>query len=226
MVNKEELMKQLWDRWAPLTGVLYVACSLVGVMFALDQPQDHDSNAKIVAYFADHTHRVDAVVGLFVFLAGILLLLVFLAALRERLLAAEGQPGRLSALAFGAGIASLPLWAVSMLLAYAAGLAANESSNFRLDPNTFRLLADTAYYTWVCAAVVSCVVIWGISAVVLRTGALPRWYGRIGIVAGVVQLFGFFFFPFLVWWLWLVVTSVLLARRRTAVTATVPQPAL
>lgn len=219
-------MKQLWDRWAPLTGVLSVACSLVGVMFALDQPQDHDSNAKIVAYFADHTHRVDAVIGFFVFLAGILFLLVFLAALRERLLAAEGQPARLSALTFGAGIASLPLWVVSMLLAYAAGFAANESATFRLDPNTFRLLSDTAYYTWVAAAVVSSVVVWGTAAVALRTAALPRWYGRMGVLVGVVQLFGFFFFPFLIWWLWLVVTAVVLVRQRAAVRATVPQPAL
>jgi hypothetical protein len=159
-------------------------------------------------------------------LAGILFLLVFLTALRERLLAAEGEPGRLSALAFGAGIASLPLWAVSMLLVNATSFAVNESSTFRLDPNTFRLLADTAYYTWVAAAVVSCAVIWGTSAIALRNAVLPRWYGRIGLLAGVVQLFGFFFFPFFTWWLWLVVTSVLLATRRTGVTATAPQPAL
>ena len=116
--------------------------------------------------------------------------------------------------------------AVASLITYAASFATNESSTFRLDPNTFRLLADTAYYTWVAAAVVSSIVVWGTSAVALRTAVLPGWYGRIGLLAGVVQLFGFFFFPFFTWWLWLVVTSVLLARRRTAVTATVPQPAL
>src|SRR5205823_13862494 len=119
-------MKQLWDRWAPLTGPLSVACSLVGVMLVLNQPQDKDSDAKIAAYFAGHSHRLHGVVGFFVFLAGILLLLGFLTSLRERLVAAEGQPGRLSTLAFGAGIASLPLWAVSMLLANAASFAANE----------------------------------------------------------------------------------------------------
>lgn len=217
---------KLWERWAPLTGVLAVACSLVGVMFALNQPQDKDSNAKIVSYFANHAHRVKGAVGFFVFLAGLLLLLVFLAALRERLLAAEGQPGRLSALAFGAGIASLPLWAVSMLLANAASFAANESSAFRLDPNTFRLLADTAYFAWVAAVVVSSVVVWATSAVALRTAVLPRWYGRIGILVGAVQLFGFFFFPFFVWWLWLIVTSILLVRRPASVPARVAQPAL
>jgi hypothetical protein len=219
-------MKQLWERWAPLTGLVAVACSLVGVMLALDEPQDKDSDAKIVAYFADHSHRVQGVIGFFVFLTGILFLLAFLATLRDRLLDAEGQPGPLSALAFGAGIASLPLWAVSMLLANAANFATTESRAFHLDANTFRLLADTAYYAWVAAVVVSSVVVWATSAVALRTGVLPRWYGHTGILAGVVQLFGFFFFPFFVWWLWLIVTSVLLVARPTPVDVRVAQPAL
>jgi hypothetical protein len=214
-------MKQIWDRWAPLTGVLSVACSLVGVLFVLNQPQDKDADTKIVAYFADHSHQVRGMVGFFVFLAGMVLLLAFLGSLRERLLAAEGQPGRFSSLAFGAGIASLPLWGVSIMLANAAGLAANESSSFRLDPNTYRLLADTAYYAWIAAVAVSAVVVWATSAVALQTAVLPRWYGRVGILAGVVQLLGFFFFPFLVWWLWIAVTSVLLVGRRSAVTAAV-----
>ena len=124
-------MKQLWERWAPLTGVISVACSLVGVMFVLDQPQTKDSNAKIAAYFADHSHRVQGAVGFFVFLAGVLFLLAFLGTLRERLLTAEGQPGRLSALAFGAGIASLPLWAISMLLANVVSFTASDSSSRR-----------------------------------------------------------------------------------------------
>jgi len=219
-------MKQLWDRWAPLTGVLSVACSFVGVMLVLNQPQDKDSDAKIVAYFAEHSHRVEGVVGFFVFLAGLLLLVAFLAALRERLLAADGGSSRSTALAFGAGVASLPLWAMSTLLANATGFAANETSRFRVDPNTFRLLGDTAYFAWVAAVVVSSLVVWGTSAVALRTGLLPRWYARLGILTGVVQLFGFFFFPFFVWWLWLAVTSVLLVVRRGPARAAVPQPAL
>jgi hypothetical protein len=65
-------MKQLWERLTPLTGVISVACSLVGVMVVLDQPQTNDSNAKIAAYFADHSHRVQGIIGFFVFLAGLL----------------------------------------------------------------------------------------------------------------------------------------------------------
>ena len=219
-------MKQLWERWAPLTGVISVACSLVGVMFALNQPQTKDSNAKIAAYFADHSHRVQGVVGFFVFLAGTLFLLGFLGTLRDRLLTAEGQPGRLTALAFGAGVASLPLWGISMLLANAVSFTVSESSSFVLDPNTFRLLSVASYFTWVAALFVSSVLVWTTSAIALRTHALPRWYALAGIVVGAVQLFGVFVFPFIAWWLWIVLTSVLLVARRGLASATVPQPAV
>jgi hypothetical protein len=219
-------MKQLWERWAPLTGVVSVACSLVGVMVVLNQPQTKDSDAKIAGYFADHAHRVQGAVGFFVFLAGTLFLLAFLGTLRERLLAGEGPTGRVTALAFGAGIASLPLWAISMLLANAVSLTASESSSFTLDPNTFRLLSVVSYATWVAALFVSSVLVWATSAVALRTAVLPRWYALAGVAVGIVQLFGLFFFPFFAFWLWIAVTSVLLVTRRGLAPATVPQPAL
>jgi hypothetical protein len=219
-------MKQLSERWAPLAGVLSVVCSLVGVMHVLNQPQTKDSNAKIAAYFTDHSHRVQGAVSFFVYLAGIVFLLVFLGALRQRLVEVEGQPGRLSALAFGAGVAALPLWGISMLLANAVSFTVGESSAFTIDPNTYRLLGVVSYFTWVIALFVSSVVVWATSAVALRTRVLPRWYAVAGIVVGIVQLFGLFFFPFVAWWLWIVVTSVLLIGRRGRAPAAIAQPAV
>ena len=219
-------MKQGLDRWTPLSGVLSVVCSFVGVMLVLGQPQEKDSDAKIVAYFDSHAHRVQSGAGFFVFLAGAMLLLVFLASLRERLRAVEGEPGRLSSLVFGAGVASVPLWVGSMLLANGVAFAAGQLSAFHVEPNTFRVLATMGYVAWVAAVVVSSVVVWGTSAVALRTSVLPRWFAVAGIVTGGVQLFGWFFFPFFVWWLWILVASALLVRRPAVARATVPQPAL
>jgi hypothetical protein len=212
-------MRPLWDRWGPLAGVLSVVCLVIGTLLVLSQPQDTASDAKIVAYFAKDSNQVKGIAGFFVFLAGLLLLLAFLAALRERLVAAEGQPGRLGALAFGAGVASVPLLGTSMLLANATTFASNQTSKFHLDPNTFRLTADTAYVAWVAAVVISALVVWASSAVALRTGLLPRWYARLGILVGVIQLFALFFIPFFIWWAWILITSLLLVRRRSAVSA-------
>jgi hypothetical protein len=162
---------------------------------------------------------VKGIAGFLVFLAGVLLLLVFLTTLRERLLAREGGTGRLSTLTFGAGIGAATLWVVSMLLADATMFAASEGNGFRVDPNTFRLLGDTAYYGWIAALAVGAVVVWGASALALRTNVLPRWFGIVGAGAGVSMLFGLFFFPFFVWWIWVVATSILLVRRGRAVSA-------
>src|SRR5947208_3125381 len=62
---------KIWERWGPLTGVLSVICTVYGTLLVLGQPQDTDSNTMIVAYFASHAHRVQGIVGFFVFLAGI-----------------------------------------------------------------------------------------------------------------------------------------------------------
>jgi hypothetical protein len=207
-------MSKVWDRWAPLTGLVAVAFSVVGTLMVLNQPQDKDSNATIVAYFASHSHRVAGIAGFFVYLAGILLLLLFLSSLRERLV--DGGRGRLGALAFGAGIGAATLWVVSMLLANATMFAAVEGNGFRVEPNTFRLLGDIAYAGWVAALAVGAVVVLATSAAALGTSVLPRWFAIVGIVAGVSMLFGFFFFPFFAWWIWLVLASILLVRKPAA----------
>jgi hypothetical protein len=213
-----------WERWWPLTGVLAAACCVYGTLLVLDQPQDSDPDAKIVAYFASHSHRVEGFVGFFVFLAGILSFVVFLAALRERLHGAEGEPGRLSTLAFGAGVASAAVWVVSMIIVRADTIAAGQSSRFRVDPNAYRLLADSAYVGWVAATILGSLVVWATSAVALRTSLLPRWFAWLGVAVGVGQLFALFFIPFVAWWIWVAVTSVLLVRRRVQATAPIAQP--
>jgi hypothetical protein len=205
-------MSKVLERWAPLTGIVSVACSVVGTLMVLNQPQTKDSDATIVAYFASHSHRVTGIAGFFVFLVGVLLLLVFLSSLRERLLEGEGGSGRLASLTFGAGIGAATLWVVSMLLANATTFSASEG-HFRVDPNTFRLLGDTAYYGWIAALAVGAVIVWATSMAALRTGVLPRWFAILGVVIGVSMLFGYFFFPFFAWWIWLVLASILLVRR-------------
>ena len=45
-------MSKVWDRWAPLTGLASVACSVVGTLMVLSQPQDKDSNAAILLRFS------------------------------------------------------------------------------------------------------------------------------------------------------------------------------
>jgi hypothetical protein len=207
-----------WQRFSPLTGVLAIACWIFAFALAGSNPDTAGSNAKIVSYYLSDSNQRDQIVGFFVFTAGVLLFLVFLAALRGRLRDAEGEAGRVTALAFGSGIVSAVLWFLAIAFFVAPAFAANDTSKFRLDPNSYRLLSDLGYAIWVGAVIVAAVLVWATSAIALRAGVLPKWFAWLGILAGVLQLFAIFFVPAFIFWGWVLLASVLLSvRRRPAV---------
>src|SRR6266542_3034039 len=212
-----------WERWSPLAGVLAVAGMVITFGLIGSTPGANDSDAKITAYYTSHSHQTRNIVGFLVFLAAILLLIVFFSVLRTRLVAAEGGMGRLGALALGSGVASAVLWPGAVILFTGPALTADDTSKFKLDPNTFRLLNDTGYEFWIGAVVAGALVVWATSAVALRTGLLPRWFGWLGILVGIIQLFAIFFFPVFVYWGWIVVAGTLLAWRPAASHAA-PEP--
>jgi Domain of unknown function (DUF4386) len=201
-----------WQRLSPLAGVLAVVGILVGFALNSGSPDTNDSDAKISAYLASHSHQVRGLVGFFLFLAGILFLLVFFWVLRARLAAAEGGPGRLAALAYGCGVASAVLWLAAAIFFTGPSVAANDTSKFH-DPSGYRLMSDIGYQFWVAAVVVGALVVWTTSAAILRRGLLPRWFGWLGIPVGVLLLLAVFFIPAFIYMGWIVVTAVLLAWR-------------
>jgi hypothetical protein len=203
-----------WERWGPLAGVLAIACWIVTLIVGTQSPDTNDPDSKIATYYASHSHQVRDIVGFFVFLAGVLLLLGFLAALRSRLADVEGAPARLTTLAFGSGIASAVLWFVSIALFTSPAFAANDTGKFQLQPNTFRFINDLGYEIWVGAVVVAAVLVWSTSALALRSGLLPKWFAWLGVAAGVLQLFAIFFIPAFIFWGWVLIASLLLFFRR------------
>jgi hypothetical protein len=214
---------RMWERWGPLAGVLAVVCWIVTFIVGTNGPDTNSSDAKISAYYTSHSHQIRDIVGFFIFLAGILFLLGFLAALRSRLVVAEGTPGRLTALAFGSGVASAILFVIAFAMFTAAAFTANDTGKFRLEPNTFRLVNDLGYVVWVGAVIVAALLVWATSAIALRSGLLPKWFAWLGVVAGILQLLAVFFIPVFIFWGWILITSLLLFfRSATARTPAVP----
>lgn len=199
-----------WERWSPLAGVLAVAGMVAGFGINSGSPDTNDSDAKIVAYLAGHSHQVRNLAGFLLFLAGILFLLVFFWALRARIATAEGGPGRLAALAYGSGVASAVLWLAAAIFFTGPSITANDTSKFR-DPSAYRSMNDIGYEFWVGAVVVGALVVWATSAAVLRTRLLPRWFGWLSILVGVLLLLAVLFIPGFIYLGWIVVAAVLLA---------------
>jgi hypothetical protein len=205
-----------WERWSPALGILAVVSWVLAFGVGGSSPSTDDSDAEITSWYMSHSHQTRQIVAYFIFLAGILLFFGFLGALRARLAAAEGEPGRLHELAFGAGVASAVLLTVAFSIFTAPAFLTNDTSVRSLDPNTFRLANDLGYEIWVASVVVGAVLVWSASAVAMRTGLLPRWFAWLGVAVGVVLLFALFFIPVFVYWGWIIVAAALLTWRAAA----------
>ena len=46
------------DIWTPIAGVLAALTFVVGLVFVSDSPDDKDTDAQVLAWYADHGHRV------------------------------------------------------------------------------------------------------------------------------------------------------------------------
>jgi hypothetical protein len=205
------------QRWGPLAGPIFVVFIVIGFIVAGSSPDPNDSNAKILRYLADHSHLTQNEVAFVLLLVAALFLILFFAALRTRLVEAEGSPGHLGALAFGAGVASTVFLITAICVFISPVFAAHDAPRHVIDPGIYRLTQDLGYQIWVFSVVVGALPIWATSAVALRTGLLPRWYAWVSVVVGVICLFALFFIPILIYWLWILVTGILLATRSAPV---------
>src|SRR5262249_53066005 len=93
-----------FERWAPVAGIAFVVLMVVGSMLVSDVPSPDASRSDIVGYLADGDRQTKNIVGAYLWVFGALAFLWFLVRVRTDLRRAEGEPGLLSNLAFGAGV--------------------------------------------------------------------------------------------------------------------------
>ena len=207
-------MFKLWERWGTALGILAVAAWVIAFVIANGSPSTDDSDAKIASWYASGSHQDSQFIGFFLFLAGTLCVIAFFAAVRERL--AQVDHSEMGALAFGAGIASAVMGVLAIILFVAPAFVAGDTDASDVVPGTFRMLNDAGYACWVTGTVIGAITVWATSAVAIRTGVLPRWFGWVGVAVGIAQLGAIFFLPIFLFWAWIVVAGALLTWRRPA----------
>jgi hypothetical protein len=210
-----------WARWWPLTGIAFVALYFIAFVVSTS-PDSHDTDSEILAHYAKHSNRVRDFVTFFLVLAALLVLVWFLSLLRDRLIQTEGRAGVFTALAFGSGLVAGALWLVGIASFTAPSGAISETSKFKLDPNTFRLLNDLGYGIWFSGTTIMAILVFATAILSLRTGFLPKWLAWLSFVVGATMLVAFFFIPFLIMLGWFLVTSITLIVRPWRPTAQPP----
>ncbi len=198
-------------RWAPLSGVVFVALWVVALFLTFGNPGDSDR--EILSWYADSGNRDKQMAGLFVIFAASLVFVWFLSVLRGRLANAEGRAGTLTAMAFGGGLVAAALWMVSNVFFSAFSIAVGDSDKFVVDPNTYRVVSDIGWVIFVSGTMTALLVVLSTALLSLKGQIVPRWIAWISIVVAALMVVSFFFVPFLVFLGWVLVVSLWLTWK-------------
>jgi hypothetical protein len=205
-----------WERRGTALGIPAVLLLAVSFVLAGSGPGSTDSDAKISSWYASSSHQHTQILGFVGFTLGVVCLIGFLAALRERMAAADETSSPLCHLMFGAGVVSAGLFGLSIALFSVPGLLASDTSAADIAPSAYRMLYTAGIASWVVATMVAAPTVTAASVGALRTGLLPRWFAWVGVVIGIALLFGYLFVPAFAFWAWVLVAATLLLRRASA----------
>lgn len=208
-----------WLRLGAIAGILYVVLQFVGfgiVGASVGALTDLTSTDQEIARAFERPSGSGVWAGLYIGVLAFLLFVVFVARLSSTLGQAEGDPRWMSTAAFGSGILFTALSLMSLGIIGTGRLAAGHGIDIGLARMLTHLTSGIHSMSWGVAALFL-----GMSAaVVLRTGALPRWTGW---TAGAIALASLIamaapaseFAPFAAFLLplWVLSTSIALLRR-------------
>ena len=206
-----------WERYAPLTGVLFVVFTVAGILIGMsDSPDDFPGEvADIVEYYNDDPGKI--MIGSWLGLLGGFFLIWFGGSIREHLRAA-GQE-RLGTVAFGGAVAAAAVGLLIDTANLAAAFRADEDD--AIDPATATALYDFANSMIGGGLPIAIAVLVGATGIAaLRSGALPRWLGYVSLVI-VLGLLTFY----IAWMmtavalLWALIVSIVLFRAQTPAAA-------
>ena len=212
------MQQSRWERLAPLSGVLSVA--IIVAVFAIggSTPEEHDSAAKVQAFYSKHHDKHAALA--FILAIAIPFLLFFVSSLRNDLRSAGGT-AQLANAAFAGGV--LAAGGFALLSAVHLALAEAASSANTIGATQTLNVLDNSDFIPAASGVGLLVLAAGAS--VVRHGGLPRWLGWIGVVIGIVAFTPAGFFAFLAGGLWILIASILLTLARRAAHTASPSPA-
>jgi hypothetical protein len=223
--------KARWDKLAAAGGIVGVALFIVaGILYGSPPGVDEDTQS-VADFFADNRSQV--LTAIFLQGLGVLAILWFVAALVTAM--RDAGESRLAAAAFGSFLLALSVGSVAAItratLAYSV---ADEGSDLVLPLYHLSVVFD------VFVNILGAGLFLAVGGATLRTGLFARWWGWLSLLAGLLLIVGGtawardgFWSPtggvsyvtFIVFIVWMLVTSILLTMRLRTSTVASPSTA-
>ena len=202
--------------WASLSGLVFVVLAVVGSLLIFDGPSD-SSPAKMAAWYGGSSNRGHINIGWVLTGLGLFSLIWFVAALRERVHAAEQASAEqgtfLSTIVLAGGTIYVAVAMAGVALTDGIKTMSDDTYHHQVYSGLIHAAGDASYVILAGSGIAMASLIFAVALAVFAYGLLPRWVGWFGVVAGIAAIFSLFFFTMLVWLLWVAVASLLLFRR-------------
>jgi hypothetical protein len=204
-------MTDRWSKLAPLTGLLFVALTLVSIFTGGETPAANARPAKVIAYYTTHASKVETS-AILIALAFVVLVL-FAGTLRSYLRRAPAAEGPSALVPVGAGLMAIGAWSVA---AIEYGLAHNLSALGTQTAQTLSLLSNELFIPVLGGTFVF---MFCAGLAIVRGAPLPKWLGWVAIVLGILMLVPpVGFFALILALIWIIIASILIYQRTDAPT--------
>ena len=202
--------------WASLGGLGFVVLAVIGAMFIFDGPTD-SSPAKMAAWYGSSSKRAHVNIGWMLTGLGLFVLIWFVAALRERVLASERRAGEddtfLSTIVLVGGTVYIAVAMAGIALQAGVATMSDDTYHHQVFPGIIHAASDATYVMVTTGGAAMATLIFATVAAARRYAILPKWVGWLGYVAGVAGIFSIFFFTMLAWMIWIGIASIALFLR-------------
>jgi hypothetical protein len=196
-------------RWAALGGVAYVVLFVIGVILLFgNSPDSSSAPAKIIAYYSQSGHRDRINFGWILVGLSIFCFLWFLSALRGTVRRLEGDDGFLTGLTAIGGAVYAALTLASIAVETGIRTMSDDTYHHTVYPGLIHAADDVGWVLHASGGAGIGAMIIAASLAGLRAGAVPRWAGWLGVVAGILGLALLIFFPWFVVAAWILVVSI------------------
>lgn len=214
------MSKKRWEQMGAAGGIAFVVLQILSqalIQIGGTEPSFNASPQEIVDFFINRNPQLFAVGSLLSALS-VIAFLWFLGVLWAVLRVHEGEPGWLSLVAFGSGLVGL----ATVLSAGSGWTLAVFRMGEGLEPQMARFLFDHGNFGFATFWVVLASFLLATGVVSIRDRALPLWLGWFGVIIAVAFLVarafwaapsGMVFTPYVLFWLWLIMASIVLIRR-------------
>lgn len=174
-------MRWGWERLAALAGVVAVVLWVVGAVMQDSSNLPQETPEETLAWFRAETGTLLA--SSYLWMLGSVFFVIFLGALRLRLLAVEGPTAFFTAIAFAGGTATAIL---TMLMP--GGILAGAISENELTADSALTLTFVELAFFGAAKLSAALMLAAAAVVILRYRALPRWIGWSALLLALLML--------------------------------------